>query len=168
MDDDDTKPGMMKPDRYVYGSRPVGALIPALTKPAFKKTSAAAAQVMMDWPSIVGPQLAAITAPRRLSGGTLTIDCVGPVAMELQHMAIEIMSRINGHLGTQAVRALRFMQVARKPFIEEAPPPPPRNRPLAEAAVGDMPPGPLRDALVSLGSALLAPQRPSTNRVTKR
>ena len=54
---------------------------------------------MADWPTIVGPAIAAVTMPRRLHGGTLTIACAGPIAMELQHLAREVIERINTHLG---------------------------------------------------------------------
>ncbi|MGE4049078.1 MAG: DciA family protein [Acetobacteraceae bacterium] len=167
-DRDDTRADMANQKRHVYGPRPVGALVPALTRPAFKRSSAAAAQVMVDWEAIVGPQLASVTEPRRMSGGTLTIACSGPVAMELQHMAIEIMNRINTSLGSRTVRALRFVQVSVFPGTPVRPVPPPSAVAAAEAAVGDMPPGPLRDALIALGSVVLAQNGRLTNRVTKR
>lgn len=65
---------------------------------------------MADWPELVGPALAAVTEPERLSAGTLTIACAGPVAMELQHLAPELIERINGGLGRAAVERLRFRQ----------------------------------------------------------
>lgn len=161
MQDKDTAPGMAKPDRHVYGPRPLAALIPALARPAFRRSAPAGAQIMLDWPDIVGPALAAMTEPKRLSAGTLTIACAGPVAMELQHMAIELMQRINAHAGTQTVRALRFVQMA--PTVRPiARPPvrPPVDARRAEAAVAGLPPGELRDALAALGSLVLAPKRP--------
>ena len=164
---DDTKPGMAKAERHVYGPRAVGSMVPGLTRPAFRKASPAGAQIMVDWESIVGPALSAVTTPRRLSAGTLTIACSGPIAMELQHMAIELIHRINAHVGSQNVRALRFMQVApaAKPI---APPPPHQAVAAAEAAVAHLPAGELRDALAALGRRLLAPRRPSTQRSPNR
>ena len=159
---------MAKPDRHVYGPRPVGALMPALTRPAFRHHSAAAAQVMIDWPDIVGPALALVTQPKRLSAGTLTIACAGPVAMELQHLALEVVSRINAHLGTQTVRSLRFLQVGLFPRSPTPPPPPPKAVAAAEAAVGDLPEGELRSALIALGSAVLSARKPSTRRPNNR
>ena len=46
---------------------------------------------MEAWSGIVGPILADLTVPRRLSQGTLTIGCSGPVAMELQHLSTELL-----------------------------------------------------------------------------
>jgi hypothetical protein len=77
---------------------PVGSLIPALTRPVFRRKSPAGAQLLADWPGVVGPALSAVTSPLRLSAGTLTIACAGPVAMELQHLAPELIGRYNGHL----------------------------------------------------------------------
>ena len=136
--------------RHVFGPRPVGSLVPGLTRAAFRKRSPAGVQVLTDWDAIVGPALAATTTPRRLSGTALTIACSGPVAMELQHMAGPLMARINGHLGRVAVERLRFVQDER-----------PRAAPAAAARpaeapqpIAGIPPGPLHDALASLGQAV--------------
>ncbi len=107
-DEDNTKPGMAIADRHVYGPRPLGVLVPKVARPAFRAISPGTGQVMADWDTIVGPQLAVVSRPRRLAAGTLTIACAGPVAMELQHYATELISRINTHLGTTTVRNLRF------------------------------------------------------------
>jgi hypothetical protein len=50
-----------------------------------------------------------------ISGTTLTIACAGPVAMELTHLAPQIIARVNGHLGRQAVAQLKFSQGALLP-----------------------------------------------------
>ncbi len=94
----------------MYGPRPLGALLPPLTRPAFRKRSPAGAMLMADWAGVVGPQLAAVTTPRRLTAGTLTLACAGPVAMELTHLAPQLIGRINAHLGRVAVERLRFVQ----------------------------------------------------------
>ncbi len=141
--------------RHVYGPRPVAAVIPALVRPAFRRRSPATAQVLADWEAIVGPTMAAVTTPRKLFAGTLSIVCSGPVAMELQHLSDVLIGRINGHLGRITVRRLRFVQGAAPPVI----PPPPRPRPQAVQAAGravaSLSAGELRDALEALGRAVL-------------
>jgi hypothetical protein len=146
--------------RHVYGPRPIAALLPRLLRPAFKGRAAATAQVLADWEAIVGPAIAAITVPRRLSAGTLVIGCSGPVAMELQHLSPTLIGRINGHLGQITVARLRFIQDAaqRAPVAIRVP-----SRPAiaaARAAVADFPAGALRDALERLGRAVLAQRGP--------
>jgi hypothetical protein len=120
--------------------------------------NAAAAQLMADWESIVGPALAAVSAPRRLSAGTLTIACAGPVAMELQHYAPALIGRINTHAGGATVRGLRFVQttVLARPAVVAPAPVPRWAAEAADTAAASLPPGELRDAIAALGRAVLA------------
>jgi hypothetical protein len=145
-------------ERHVYGPRPVGALMARLTRPAFRRRAPATAQVLADWSAIVGPAIAAVTTPRRLADGTLTIACAGPIAMELQHLATEVIARINAHLGSQTVAALRFVQTPEMQAMPPAalpPPPDPAKLAAVEATVSGLPEGELRGALASLGRAML-------------
>jgi hypothetical protein len=140
--------------RHVYGPRSVGAVLPPIVRPAFRRRSPAAAQVLADWEAIVGPALAAATTPRKLFSGTLAIACAGPVAMELQHLAEPLMARINGHLGRVAVTRLRFIQDVPLPR-PSAPAPRPPAIAAARTAVASLPEGELRDALEALGRMVL-------------
>jgi hypothetical protein len=143
--------------RFFGGPRALGALLPKLTKPIFRKKSPAGAQIMADWAEIIGPALSAVTAPQRLSGTTLTIACGGPVAMELTHLAPQIIARVNGHLGRQAVAQLKFAQLA----LPGARPPAPRRlaspAPLpapVQAGIAAVPGEELRAALAKLGQGV--------------
>lgn len=141
-------------NRHVYGPRPLGALIPPIVRPVFKKRAPATAQVLVDWDIIMGPAIAAVTIPRKLFAGTLSIACVGPVAMELQHLAPTLIGRINAHMGQIIVERLRFVQ-----DIQPATPLPPIRKPAAEAAhkaVNTLPEGELRDSLEALGRMVLS------------
>ena len=153
--DDDTL------SRHVYGPRPVSALVPALVRPAFRKRSPATAQVMADWDSIVGPAIGAVTQPRRLFTGTLSIACTGPIALELQHLATELIGRINAFLGQVVVTRLRFVQDL-PPVPLPAAPRPARAIAAARAATGSVTDPELRAALEKLGQYVLRP--PHANR----
>jgi hypothetical protein len=133
--------------------------MPRLTRAAFRRRAPATAQVLADWTAIMGPAIAAVTTPRRLSAGTLTIACAGPIAMELQHLAGEVMARINAHLGGSTVSALRFVQTHEPIATPAALPRPSDPARLAEvdAALGGLPEGDLRSALASLGRAIVTP-----------
>jgi hypothetical protein len=138
--------------RFLGGPRPLGALVPALTRPAFKRKSPAGAQIMADWPALVGPALAAVSQPVRLSSGTLTLACSGPVAMEMQHLAPQLARRINAALGRVAVERFRFVQRA---LAGSAPRAAPRPAPAAlpervESALAGIDSPELRDALARL------------------
>lgn len=158
MTEADTRSGMTTGVRHVYGPRPIGALVPGLTRAAFRRRAPATAQVLADWALIVGPALAAVTVPRRLAAGTLTVACAGPVALELQHLTTQLLARINTHLGAPTVQRLRFVQDAPPSPPAPAPRPSPDAAGLArvEAAVAGLPEGPLRVALAALGRAALA------------
>ncbi len=140
--------------RHVYGPRPLGALMPRIARPAFRRRSPAAAQLLADWPAIVGPALAAAAQPRRLAAGTLTLGCAGPQALELQHLATALIERINAHLGSVVVQRLRFVQ-ERAAVVPAAAPPRPALAAVAVPAVAGLPEGGLRDALERLGRAVL-------------
>jgi len=153
----DTSPRMAAAVRHVYGPRPVSALLPAITRPAFRRMSPAAAQIMIDWAAIIGPALSVVTFPRRLADGQMTIACSGPIALELQHLAPEIMARINGHVGSAAVRSLRFVQSAiPRKGGPNRPRKPPNSPPSVTQAATGGPEGPLEAALAALGRAVLA------------
>jgi hypothetical protein len=154
--------------RRAMGPIPVASLVSAVTRPLMRGRQAAVARLALDWPAVVGPALAAVTAPERLAGGaeggTLTIRASGPVALELSHLAPELIARINAHLGRGAVARLRFSERRRGAAAADlAEPPPPRRVPpprqavvKAEAAVADLPEGPLRAALARLGAHVIA------------
>lgn len=144
------QPRKDEPQRRNYGSKPIGTLLPAVTRPAFRKHSPAAAQLMADWPAIVGPALATTTSPRRFAAGTLTLGCAGPIALELQHLAGPLMERINGHLGRPMVQRLKFVQQT----LNTERIPSPAKRQTTQVDIPDFPDGPLRDALAALGGRL--------------
>jgi hypothetical protein len=143
----------MEPPR-AYGPRGIGGLVARVARPAFRRRSPAASQIMTEWATILGPNLGARTAPHRFTAGTLTIACDGPVAMELQHLAPQLIARINGHVGQRLVERLRFVQLAVVSHVIEPPraPRPPATPPPIEG----ISPGPLHDALARLGGAVKA------------
>lgn len=147
-------PGKTPQPRHVYGPRAIGAVLPSVTRPIFRSHGAALGQLLLDWPGIIGPQLAAVTTPRRLAAGTLTLGCTGPVALELQHLAGPLMERVNTHLGRAAVQRLRFVQEAAAARTTARPVAPPGSRSREPVVIEGVPDGPLRDALAALGAAV--------------
>ncbi len=137
--------------RRAYGVRSLSQLLPPVTRSAYKRRSPASALLMSEWASIVGPHLAAQTAPRRLSGTQLTISCSGPMAMELAHLSAALIERINTASGKRIVERLRFVQ-----DFAAAAAPAPRMPDVAPRPIEDMPPGELNDALARLRAAMLA------------
>lgn len=139
------------------GPRDLAALVPRLTRPAFRKKSPDSAQILADWPIIVGPGTAGMAEPMKLSAGTLTLACTGPAAMELGMAAPAIMERINAHLGRIAVRKLAFVQ--RPPRPEPPRPKRPVPGPIPErttSSLGAVPGEELRAALERLAKGVFS------------
>jgi hypothetical protein len=136
--------------RIFNGPRGVGDLVRGVSRNVVSRGQPGIGHLLMDWPTIVGPALATVTEPRQLFNGSLTIGCAGPIAMELQHMAPELMSRINTYLGGQPVRVLRFAQgpIATGPRVTK---PHPRVGDPAPVRLEGFPDGPLKEALERLG-----------------
>ena len=148
--------GSVDGGRHVYGPRSLAALLPDLIRPALRRRSPAAAHLTAEWEAVVGPAIAAVSQPRRLFSGTLSIAASGSTALELQHLSAALMERINAHLGHKAVSRLRFVQDFSTPRLPASAPPPPQARAAAADAVAHLPEGALRDALERLGRSVLA------------
>ena len=71
----------------------------------------AQAQVIPQWPRLVGPQIAAVTAPESVSpDGTLFVRVATSAWMnELQLMAPEIMARVNAGRGPGRIKTIRWL-----------------------------------------------------------
>lgn len=133
----------------------LGAIVPPLVRPILRKRAPSIAALLAEWEAVVGPAIAAVTVPRRLSAGTLTLAASPPIALELQHLAPQLLARVNAYLGSEAASRLRFA-----PSTVATPPRPlpPAATPEALARVAatlaPLPEGPLRAALEGLGTAL--------------
>lgn len=113
-------------------------LLGRLLSPAARQRGFAAVAVLEEWPVIVGVGLARRCQPLRLefrrgttAGGTLVLQAAGGAALELQHVAPQLMERVNDYFGFRAVARLKVVQM---PFRPDPPPPAaPHRRKLTEA-----------------------------------
>jgi hypothetical protein len=164
--------------RRAAGLRAVGVVLPRIAAPAFAKRGFTEAAIVTDWAEIVGPDLAAHSAPERIvfprgssqskirgksqgksRGGTLRLRVAGGIAVELQHLEPEIIERINGYFGFLAVERLVLLQG----LLPQRPPPPPRpHRTLGralkeslETELSGVEDESLRNSLRALGVAVL-------------
>ena len=120
------------------GPKAIGSFVPKLAQKAFEKFGFATAAVLTDWKGIVGPELAAYTAPERLrwprppedaaagksapatrgratttaprSGATLMLRVSPARALDIQYKTAQIIERINAYFGYQAVTDIRLTQ----------------------------------------------------------
>jgi hypothetical protein len=136
-----------------------------MLEPAARRRGLAEAKLLSEWPTVVGPALAARCQPIRLGqrsdrpGGVLLLHVAGAAALELQHSEPQILERINGFFGYDAVSRLRLIQAPLPRSI--APPEPPVVRGVSDAeeieiaqAVRTIHDPGLRAALQGLGRTL--------------
>ena len=71
------------------------------------------AEVQRVWRGVVGDAIAAEASPERVRGGVLTVACSASVwAQELELMGPDIVARVNGALGSEALSRLRCVAVS--------------------------------------------------------
>lgn len=155
------------------GMRSMGQLVPKLTRPILGKHGFAAAEILLDWPAIVGEDLSRVCRPDRLSfprgrrnGGTLLLRVLSSAATELQHESPRLLERVNRYFGYAAVDRLKLIQapLGGLPSRPAAPRPPTRTAdPAALAALHERLAGvddqDLRETLERLGASVLAESR---------
>lgn len=89
------------------GPRGLAKVLPSVTKGWFRKRGFAEANVLLDWPDVVGAAVAARTCPERLDrAGTLRIRAAGAFGVELAHLEPLVRERINSYFGYEAVKRL--------------------------------------------------------------
>ncbi len=115
-------------DRRRGGLRPLAVTLPKVTRKALGRRGLAEGSLMAEWPEIVGETLAArclplklsFADPKRRAEGTLTLQVESAWTLELQHLAPQLIERINQTLGYAAVSRLAFRQgpLPRRPAAE--------------------------------------------------
>jgi hypothetical protein len=155
----------------------IGAQVPRMTREALKRRGPAYATLIAEWANIVGPEFASSCLPEKLSApppppkgvdlpraaGVLTLRVGAGAAMELQHLAPQLIDRINSFVGYRAVERLRFVQ---GPLPGQgkppAPPPPPLTKEETarlDSLVESVPDESLRQSLRRLGDGMLRKRR---------
>lgn len=141
-----------------------GALLSSAAGKLYKRHGFANAEVLTEWPRVVGERLAEATVPEKLTrDGTLTIKVTPAFALELQHLEPQVLDRIATYFGHQAVKRLRLVQ-------GHVPPPTPRPRPrrprdleaaevqALEGRLASVEDDDMKQALDRLGRAILGSQ----------
>ncbi|GBD44664.1 hypothetical protein HRbin40_02154 [bacterium HR40] len=153
------------------GVRGLAALLAGVLEPAARQRGFARAALFGEWPRIVGPALAARCLPLaiefargRARHGTLVLAAGPAAALELQHLAPQIIERINTFFGQPTVTRLRFRPMPLPPLAMPEPPPlrelAPAERERVAERVQEIADPTLREALQALGEAILRRQSP--------
>ena len=157
--------------RKERGLLAVGASLPKVAAPSLRKRGFAQGRLITEWPAIAGDLLARETVPQKLvfprgskGDGTLHLRVSSGFALELQHIAPQLIERINGFFGYRVVADLRFQQGPVPPMRKPRRIGPRRLADTDEARLQRTldiieDPG-LRDALAGLGRAVHVRRKP--------
>ena len=93
----------------------IGANLSRIATPVLGKQGLGEAQLLQQWPAIVGEDLARHCWPVKLSfprgqrrDGTLRLRVISALALEIQHREPVLLERINGYFGYRAVARLEI------------------------------------------------------------
>ena len=175
MTDRKARPGPKKPEEATLPKAvrhrrlsAVAAPVRGLAKKLLGGKAAAEASIMLDWPAIVGIEIAERCQPQRIARGrgahagpaTLHLTVDAPFALEIQYMTPQILERVNRYLGYPAVARLTLHQGtllrADPVYRPQIPPLEAPVRQKLERDVAGIADDGLRQALDRLGQAVLA------------
>ncbi|MGE5539908.1 MAG: DUF721 domain-containing protein [Gemmatimonas sp.] len=146
------------------GLATAASAVARIARPLFKKRGFAEGAIITDWGAIVGAHLASIATPERLAferdrrdHGTLMVRVAPAFGPEVQHLAPQIIERVNVHFGYPAVAQLKILpgtmpQSPPQQRPTTPAPPPPDDTTLA--AIADVADEGVRAALERLAEAL--------------
>ncbi|HVJ53853.1 MAG TPA: DciA family protein [Aliidongia sp.] len=156
----------------------LGSSVSKIVAPVLGRRGFGEAQMIAEWSSVVGHDLARDTLPVKLSfargervEGTLHLRVTQGAALTVQHLEPIIIERINGFFGYKAVARLALRQGAlpRRDRNEA-----PRLRELSETErtelerrLADIEDPELRAAMDRLGRAVLGSEAPGLHRGSK-
>jgi len=159
-----------------------GALLSTRVRRAGERRGFAESRLLTQWAAIVGPDLAPVARPVKVSyaregfGATLILACEGARAPEVQMQAETIRARVNACYGYNAISRVRLTQETAAGFAEAQaafagpaaraePALDPQAARASEAATADIGDDGLRAALARLGQNVLT-QKPTGKRQT--
>lgn len=151
------------------GARAVAELLPEIGGVAFRKFGFVQSAVVSRWGEIVGERFARVSAPESIrfppgkrADGTLTLTVSGAHGTMMQHIAPEIVERVNRFFGYPAIARLQFRHGEVRPRravpVRRDPPPIPAD--MGET-IRDIADPELREVLAALAGAVAAPPPPA-------
>lgn len=146
--------------------RSVAELLPDIGGAAFRRFGFVQSSVVSRWAEIVGDRYARVSAPESIrfphgkrADGVLTLTVGGAHATMMQHIAPEIVDRVNRFFGYAAVARVVFRHgEIRRPARAAAAPKPVPIAPELGESLRDIADPELRAVLEALGAGLSQPQ----------
>lgn len=102
--------------RSASNAKLVGQSVQRVTQPLFRKHGFARDDVIVHWKEIVGRDLARFSFPKKImrsgsdQGAVLEVRVAGAAAPEFEHMAPQVIERINTYYGYHAIGRLKIEQ----------------------------------------------------------
>lgn len=97
-------------DERTLRETPIGEIVDGLLRERAFARGRPIGRLAADWPSVVGPRLAAESAPVSLEGGILVVAAsTGPWGAQARFLAEEIRRNANRALGSEDVRTVRVI-----------------------------------------------------------
>ena len=155
------------------GFRNVGGLAQRLTSSLAKGRGTSIARLQADWIAIVGDDLARRTRPEALIAGRgargttkdggklLRLRVSGASALEVQHMAGQLVERVNAYAGYRLIDDLRLVQgtISAPPLRPALPKPSAETERRVASQVAGVKDPELRQVLARLGARIAASRR---------
>ncbi len=154
-------------------AKPIAAFLPAVIGEALAARGMGEASLVSHWPAIVGEAIAAFARPIELQWpargpkrdpqiparpATLVLRVDGAFALEAQHSAAIIVTRVNAHLGWRCVEKIAFRQGPLPPLAAKRqgrPAPSTEAKQEAHSIAARIEDEALREALAGLGARVL-------------
>ncbi|RYY23580.1 MAG: DUF721 domain-containing protein [Sphingomonadales bacterium] len=167
------KPAPTPPPRAMR-ARAVSELLPDVGRAAFRKFGFVQHSIVSRWAEIVGERYARVSTPESIrfpqgqrAEGVLTLVVGGAHAPMMQHIAPEIVERVNRFFGYTAVARLSIRHGEVKKL--DKPVPPPSLKPLTEeisASLRGIADPELKNVLEALAAGVLAnDQKPKIGKI---
>jgi hypothetical protein len=97
-------------DERTLRETPIGEIVDGLMRERAFARGVPIGQLASDWASVVGPRLAAESAPVSLDGGVLVVAASGgPWGAQVRFLAGEIRKKANAVLGSQDVKRVQVV-----------------------------------------------------------
>ena len=155
------------------GFRNVGGLVHRMTGALAKGRGTSIARLQADWVAIVGADLARRTRPEALiagrgargttngSGKLLRLKVAGASALEVQHMAGQLVERVNTYAGHRLIDDIRLVQgtIAAAPLRPSLPRPSAETERQVASQVAGVKDPELRQVLARLGARIATSRR---------
>lgn len=155
------------------GFRNVGGLAQRLTSSLAKGRGTSIARLQADWIAIVGDDLARRTRPEALIAGRgargttkdggklLRLRVSGASALEVQHMAGQLVERVNAYAGYRLIDDLRLVQgtISAPPLRAALPKPSAETERRVASQVAGVKDPELRQVLARLGARIASSRR---------